>query len=178
MAGGMDLGTGGKGKKKSLDAAINLVPFIDLMAVTISFLIMTAVWNQISRLTVSQSGGPGESSPLQENKSQPVNLLLTDKGFTLTSGAIAVEIPKTNGVYVYCHTSGADRVDDKCEDHTLVSELRKLKAELPEQRNITVQCDDGVKYNDLVRVIDICNLKDAASKQPALFPEVAVSAIG
>ena len=44
MAGGMDLGTGGKGKKKPLDAAINLVPFIDLMAVTISFLIMTAVW--------------------------------------------------------------------------------------------------------------------------------------
>ena len=40
MAGGMDLGTGGKGKKKPLDTAINLVPFIDLMAVTISFLNM------------------------------------------------------------------------------------------------------------------------------------------
>ncbi len=39
MAGGMDLGDGGKSKKKPLDTAINLVPFIDLMAVTISFLI-------------------------------------------------------------------------------------------------------------------------------------------
>jgi biopolymer transport protein TolR len=39
MAGGMDLGTSGKGGKKSLDAALNLVPFIDLMAVTIVFLI-------------------------------------------------------------------------------------------------------------------------------------------
>ena len=52
MAGGMDLG-GGKGKK-SLDVAINLTPFIDLMAVTISFLIMTAVWTQIGRLQVAQ----------------------------------------------------------------------------------------------------------------------------
>ena len=31
-----------KGKKKALDATINLVPFIDLMAVTISFLIVAA----------------------------------------------------------------------------------------------------------------------------------------
>lgn len=29
MAGGMDLGTSTKGGKRSLDAAINLVPFID-----------------------------------------------------------------------------------------------------------------------------------------------------
>jgi biopolymer transport protein TolR len=34
MAGGMDIGTHGSGKKKPLDATINLVPFIDLMAVT------------------------------------------------------------------------------------------------------------------------------------------------
>ena len=53
MAGGMDLGTS-KGGKKALDAAINLVPFIDLMAVTISFLIMTAVWTQIGRLQTHQ----------------------------------------------------------------------------------------------------------------------------
>ena len=58
MAGGMDLGQGGKGGKKPLDTAINLVPFIDLMAVTISFLIMTAVWTQIGRLQVAQAGAP------------------------------------------------------------------------------------------------------------------------
>ena len=56
MAGGMDLGAK-KGGKKSLDTPINLVPFIDLMAVTISFLIMTAVWNQVAKLPVTQEGG-------------------------------------------------------------------------------------------------------------------------
>jgi hypothetical protein len=39
MAGGIDLRGSGKSRKKALDATINLVPFIDLMAVTIVFLI-------------------------------------------------------------------------------------------------------------------------------------------
>ena len=78
MAGGMDLGTS-KGGKKPLDAQINLVPFIDLMAVMISFLIMTAVWTQIGRLQVSQSGGPSNDEQKEDTKTVPVTLLITDK---------------------------------------------------------------------------------------------------
>ena len=75
MAGGMDLG-GGKGKK-SLDVAINLTPFIDLMAVTISFLIMTAVWTQIGRLQVAQAGGPStDEEQKQEEQTKTVQLTL------------------------------------------------------------------------------------------------------
>jgi biopolymer transport protein ExbD len=180
MAGGMDLGQGGKGKKKALDTSINLVPFIDLMAVTIAFLIMTAVWNQVNRLTVSQSGGPSENTTPPDTKTLPLNLILTERGFTLSSGGNSLDIPKkTSGEYVFCHASGADRIDDptKCEDSTLIGALKKIKAEVPDQRNITVQCEDGVKYNDLIRVIDVCNLKDSTS-QPMLFPDVAVSAVG
>ena len=74
MAGGMDLGDG-KGPKKALDATINLVPFIDLMAVTISFLIMTAVWTQIGRLQVSGGGGDGDPTPEKDDKTVPVTSL-------------------------------------------------------------------------------------------------------
>ena len=78
MAGGMDLGNGGKGGKKPLDTAINLVPFIDLMAVTISFLIMTAVWTQIGRLQVSQAGGPSaEETPQEQTKTVQLTLAIT-----------------------------------------------------------------------------------------------------
>src|SRR5215472_6827215 len=88
MAGGMDLGTGGKGKKKSLDTAINLVPFIDLMAVTISFLIMTAVWTQIGRLQVSQAGGNSDPNDQQQDqKTLPLTLLITEKELRLTAGS-------------------------------------------------------------------------------------------
>src|SRR3979490_47853 len=98
MAGGTGLGGGGKGKRKALDAAINLVPFIDLMAVTISFLIMTAVWTQISRLQVSQAGGPSSDTPPDE-KALQLNLTITERGFTLSSSGALQEVPKVSGGY-------------------------------------------------------------------------------
>ncbi len=178
MAGGMDLGGGGKGGKKPLDTAINLVPFIDLMAVTISFLIMTAVWSQISRLQVSQSGGPSDSPPT-ETKTLPITLTVTERGFTLLAGGSSVEIPKVSGNYIFCRASGTDKLEDnKCDETTsLIGALKRVKAEVPDQRNITVQAEDGVKYKDLVKVIDACNITDSTN-QPVLFPDVSVCAVG
>lgn len=45
------------GGRKSLDAEINLVPFIDLLSVCICFLLMTAVWTTINTVQVKQSHG-------------------------------------------------------------------------------------------------------------------------
>src|SRR3954467_6784662 len=89
MAGGMDLGTGGRGGKKALDTAINLVPFIDLMAVTISFLIMTAVWNQVGRIPVSQAG----TEPREEasDAAPPMKLVVREKELRLFVGGVADE---------------------------------------------------------------------------------------
>ncbi len=174
MAGGMNLEAGKAGGKKSLDTAINLVPFIDLMAVTISFLIMTAVWNQIARLKISQSGTAVESKA-PPSPALPIYLLIAERGFSITAGGNVTEIPKRDGRFVYCHASGADAIDDRCDEHSLVAALRKLKDRVPEQQSITVQCEDAITYDVLVRVIDVCNLKDSALN-PVLFPEVAVSA--
>src|SRR5271169_4551016 len=57
--GGVDLGTGGGGKRKSLDSEINMIPMIDLLMVTISFLLITAVWTTMSRINAdAQVPGP------------------------------------------------------------------------------------------------------------------------
>ena len=40
---GVDIGSA-KGHRRSLNANLNLVPFIDLLSVCITFLIATAVW--------------------------------------------------------------------------------------------------------------------------------------
>ena len=53
------------GHRKPLDTEINLVPFIDLMAVTIAFLLITAVWTQTGAQPVASSGqGTGDAAPL------------------------------------------------------------------------------------------------------------------
>ena len=40
----------GKGGRRKLDAEINMIPMIDLLMVTVSFLLITAVWTHSSRL--------------------------------------------------------------------------------------------------------------------------------
>jgi biopolymer transport protein TolR len=156
MAGGMDLGTGGKGGKKPLDTTINLVPFIDLMAVTITFLIMTAVWTQIGRLQVSQSGNSASEEPPPQTQLQPITVLITEKELKITVGGSQLDpMPITR--------------DDKqrLEVARLIEKLKDLKTQQPEQNAITLSTEDLVRYEDLVRVIDTC-----IGNQ---FPSVSVS---
>ncbi len=156
MAGGMDLGNGGKGGKKPLDTTINLVPFIDLMAVIIAFLMMTAVWTQLGRLQVSSSGqNGGEEAPPDPNQVN-ITLLLTEKELKLTVGATQMDpiaITRQNG-----------RIDLG----GLNAKLKDVKAQMPDKSNLTLQIEDKVRYEDVVRIIDGCI--------GAEFPAVAVSA--
>lgn len=50
-------GSKSAGGRRSLDAELNLVPFIDLLSMCICFLLMTAVWIQVGELEVKQSHG-------------------------------------------------------------------------------------------------------------------------
>jgi biopolymer transport protein TolR len=157
MAGGMDLGTGPKGGKKNLDAALNLVPFIDVMAVTIIFLIMSAVLTQVGRLQVSQSGQSTEDNTPPPT-TLPITLLITEKELKLSVGGSALDaipvVPDEKG-----------RVDMV----RLIAKLKELKTSQPEQNAITLQTEDAVRYDVLVQVIDTCigNAFPAISVSPA-----------
>jgi biopolymer transport protein ExbD len=50
VGGGADAGKSGR---RSLDSEINMIPMIDLLMVTISFLLITAVWTHMSRVDAS-----------------------------------------------------------------------------------------------------------------------------
>jgi len=72
---GVDVGGGGKGKRRSLDSEINMIPFIDLLMVTISFLLITAVWSHMSRIN-ADAQVPGPPRPDQEQeKVEPEKIL-------------------------------------------------------------------------------------------------------
>ena len=153
----MDLGGSNKGGKKPLDAMINLVPFIDLMAVTIVFLIMTAMWTQLGRLQVSQAGSGGEpdNSPLQ-----PITVLITEKDLRLTVGASAMDpLPI------------ARDAQGRIEVEKLFAKLKDLKASQPDQSAITLSTEDTVRYEDLVRIIDTVTVDGTTP----MFPAVSVS---
>lgn len=156
MAGGMDLGGGGGKGKKPLDTTINLVPFIDLMAVTIVFLIMTAVWTQLGRLQVTQSGADVEKTEPGKSPLPPVTILLTEKELKLTVGGAALDpLPLTRDERGRLQLGALER------------KLADVKKDLPEQNAVTLTTEDTVRYEDLVRVIDTC--------VGGQFPSVSVS---
>jgi biopolymer transport protein ExbD len=57
---------GGKSGRRSLDSEINMIPMIDLLMVTISFLLITAVWVQAQRLEANANvPGPPTTPPCE-----------------------------------------------------------------------------------------------------------------
>ncbi|WP_437602833.1 ExbD/TolR family protein [Sorangium sp. So ce590] len=99
--GGVDVGD--NGKKRSTNSEINMVPFIDLLMVTISFLLITAVWVTNSRMN-ADAQVPGPPDPNKELTPQTpekvLNLHIGESEFGLVwkQGATVVnevKVPKT-----------------------------------------------------------------------------------
>ena len=140
---GVSIQTGGKGNKKPLDAELNLVPFIDLLCCTISFLLITAVWTQLSRINVSQKG----EAPMAEQTEPPppsikITVVIDDTGYKLSTGqGDMVPIPKKDGTY----DMGALR-----------EKLTDLKKSHPDKNDVHVASEDSVKYEYIVQAMDVC----------------------
>jgi biopolymer transport protein ExbD len=85
---GVDVESGGS-KKRATNSDINMIPFIDLLMVTIAFLLITAVWTTNSRLTanaqVPGATGCGEECPPQ-GKTLHVHVNETDFNVVWKSG--------------------------------------------------------------------------------------------
>ncbi|MDB4944224.1 MAG: TolR protein [Labilithrix sp.] len=70
---GVSVGGGGRGGRREMNIEINMVPMIDLLMVTISFLLITAVWVQSSRLEANAQvpGTPTREPPCTDAGGQP-----------------------------------------------------------------------------------------------------------
>jgi biopolymer transport protein ExbD len=82
--GGVSTDSGGKGGRRSLDSEINMIPMIDLLMVTISFLLITAVWSHMARLNAdAQVPGPPrpdtEVEKIEPEKQLHIEMRSTDK---------------------------------------------------------------------------------------------------
>src|SRR5215210_5003774 len=62
----------GKGRGKGMNFELNLVPFIDLLSVCITFLLATAVWAQVMSLQVDQAIQDPNAEPPPPQDEPPV----------------------------------------------------------------------------------------------------------
>lgn len=135
--------SGGSGRKTSLE--LNLVPVIDLMSVLITFLLITAVWSQVSLLQINNSIY-GKKDP---NKPQPpippemnvvIKVDIKEGGYVFTVGTQSVSIPKKANEY---------------DDELLFEQLKAAKEAHPKKEDAIVSVADVVTYDKLVRGMDL-----------------------
>ena len=164
MGGAAPVDSGGKGKKKTLDSEINLVPFIDLLSCLISFLLITAVWTQISAVQARSTGSLSQDStpPEEDPTKTSVRVLLSETGYTLTVANQPTAIAKANEEVKGETTVG--RYDLK----TLTLKLKTdVKDRFVNQKAVTVAAEDTVAYEDLIGTIDAIAALD--------LPEISVT---
>jgi len=143
--------TGGKSGKKSVNADLNLVPYIDLLTCMVAFLLITAVWSQLARLEAHQKGQgqAGEDTPPE--KVFKLVVLVNDSGFNLVADQDQQPIPKKGDVYDY---------------EKLGDELKKIKETHADKTDIQVASDDSIKFEILVKTMD--------TALSARFPDISL----
>ena len=150
---------GGLRGSRQVNVELNLVPFIDLMSTCISFLLITAVWTQVSMIQIGSSiyGKKTDTGQVDEPKREQINLKVdvTHSGYVINLGRQAFSIPRANGDY----------------DQTgLLSELKDIKEKYPDKTDAIITLLDDIKYDELIKGMD--------SLMIAGFPEIAIATQG
>lgn len=146
------------GRQTNMD--LNVVPFIDLMSVLISFLLITAVWTQVSMIQIGSSLY-GKKSDTQPNPEPPPLASLVLKidvkgtGYVLTVGKQAIALPLLNGEF---------------DDDGLLAQLQRIKQLYPEKTDAVISVADDLAYERLIKAMD--NLLVAG------FPAISVATGG
>lgn len=136
--------TGGKGRRNS-NVDLNLVPFIDLMSVLITFLLISAVWTQVSMIQLGASfASPrmDEQTPIKPPPLEDLVLRLDilDTGYRLLIGKETKMIPKIGEDY------------DKA---ALLADLSKVKQMYPDKPGVKIQIQDEIVYEHVVGAMDV-----------------------
>jgi biopolymer transport protein TolR len=141
----------GKGGKKALNVDLNLVPYIDLLTCMVAFLLITAVWTQLSRLQAQQKGNgqAGEETPPELQTK--IVVVVGQEGFSLVVGQDQTPIPKRGSDYDF---------------EKLAAELKKAKDTHPDKNDIQVASEDQIVFDTLIRTMD--------TALSARFPDISL----
>jgi biopolymer transport protein TolR len=130
------------GRSRSQVADLNLVPFIDLFSALVAFLMLSAVWTQLTAIETDQSRGEPSALP-----PSVVTLALTVDGAQVVPPAGA--------------TSTFPRRDELLDWNAIRGALRIAGAEA-----LTLRVQDGVAYADFVAGMETA--RAAGYPNPAL----------
>lgn len=151
--------TGGSGgRRRSLDAEVNLVPFIDLLSMCICFLLMTAVWTQLGAVQVKQANG---TSAAQTKPSETVDVDVkfvsaTEAHFTVKKAGKVMKQFKAVGASEAQLTASADQELKSLKEGLAAIHLKVTTVMLTPSQDapygLMVRLMDAFRRNEMVNI--------------------------
>jgi len=130
--------TGGDGP----NVEVNIVPFVDLMSVLITFLLLTAVWTQVSMIQIGSSiyGKQQEGNAPKMEEEKVLRLDVVKDGYKLRFGDREFKFPKLKGQY------------DKKQ---LKAALLDIKEKNPEKKDAMISVQENLSFEVFIGGMDI-----------------------
>lgn len=137
-------GGGGGGRGRSVNAELNLVPFIDLLCSMITFLLATAVWSQTEVMKVDQAISDPNTPPEEQPETPPVPPL-------------TVHI-RADGVWMGRNVETGKNYPKMGETYdwtTVEADMKTDHDSYPDETQVVIVTDDGVNYEHMVMALDL-----------------------
>lgn len=151
---GVDVG--GSNPKRSLNAEINMIPFIDLLFMMLAFLLVTAVWTASSRIQANANVPDDPTKPVDPTAEEKMlHVYVGADDFTLAwkQGATVlseVKVPKdAQGGGRASYPALAKRVQAEWAQHGLHKDPADGKLD-----NVVLHSDNRAPYKELAAVMD------------------------
>lgn len=139
MGANIDTGDG-----DSVDVALNIVPFIDLMSCLTAFLLVTAVWSNLAQISIKPKGIARQAEKtLDEEEPVRASILIQDN-------TIWVGLSRINDFRQIA--KGPDGYDWKALSDLLKE--HKESSYFTDREDIEVAAEDKIEYQNIISVMD------------------------
>lgn len=140
----------------------NLIPIMNLFLVLIPMLITMTVSVKLAIMQLNLPSKPGQGKDLaaEKPKELELTLALTEKEGILLSG-YKEGITKEN-MFLMGKGKNAMKLikipnkNNKFDLHTLEYYIKDIKKNYKDQKQISFACDMTIKYEDLIKAMDLC----------------------
>lgn len=155
-------------RSRDTDVELNITAFLNLMVVLIPFLLINAVFAQVSILQLNLPAVNDSSTPSEDDEKDKLVLEVLIYG-----NRYEVVDRNTSAVLKI--------VDNKGEDHdsaALHDYLVTLKEKFPEETAITLLCEDDTPYEVMIQTMDAVRLYNTQINgqtiKKELFPSISI----
>lgn len=151
-------------RRRPKETELNITTFMNLMVILVPFLLITAVFSEITTLQLNLPQGGATADEKDKPKLQ-LELIVRGKDVIINNAA----------------GKPIDRLDAKegaMDLKGLSSALYKLKLRHPEHTEITLLLEPGTKYAPLIALMDASRSKmisrGLSAEEVAMFPDISI----